>query len=228
MVTLLTAQNTQGVTGLQLIDPALVAAQLAAVLSDVPPGAIKTGALGSAALTTVVAETAFTAPLVVDPVMVSKHGHRLIADDAISALRKQLLPRATLITPNLLEAEALLGRRIETRAEAEQAALGISREAGCAVLLKAAALPGDEAVDLLAHGGEITAITGPRIDTPHRHGTGCTYAAAITANLARGFDLRSAIRQARDWLTTALQSPPAIGQGLGPVSHLTPVRKSID
>ena len=218
-VTLLTVQNTQSVTRVEVLDAELVRQQIEAVLSDIPPGAIKTGALGSAAIIEAIAAVAFKAPLVVDPVMVSKHGHSLLAPDAQSALRTRLLPITTLLTPNTQEAAALLGTPVNTLAEAEAAAIAIARMGPRAVLVKGGHLTGPEAIDVLFYDGRIVRFSAPRLDTKHTHGTGCTYSAAITANLAKGHALEDAVRAAKVWLTKALASPPGVGHGIGPVNH---------
>ena len=221
-VTLLTVQNTQSVTRVELMSPELVRQQVEAVLSDIPPGAVKTGALGSAAIIEVVAALKLKAPLVVDPVMVSKHGHALLLEDAQDALRRKLLPVTTLLTPNTQEAAVLLGAPVTTVEQAESAARELAKRGPKAVLVKGGHLSGPEAIDVLFHDGQLTRISGPRIDTKHTHGTGCTYASAIAANLAKGQSLLDAVRGAKAWLTEALKSAPGLGHGIGPVNHLSP------
>jgi len=219
-VTLITVQNTQSVTRVELLDPQLVRQQVEAVLADIPPGAIKTGALGSAAIIEVIASLRLNAPLVVDPVMVSKHGHALLAPDAQHALKTKLLPVTTLLTPNTQEAAALLGTPVETLAQAEAAAVALSKLGPKAVLVKGGHLTGPEAIDVLYVDGRVLHVSSPRLDTKHTHGTGCTYSAAITAGLAKGQSLEAAVRAAKAWLTRALASPPLVGHGIGPVNHL--------
>ena len=218
-VTLLTVQNTVSVSRVEVMAADLVKQQVEAVLSDIPPGAVKTGALGSAAIIEVIAALCFNAPLVVDPVMVSKHGHALLAEDAQRVLRTKLLPVTTLLTPNTLEAAALLGTPVGSLAQAESAARALAQLGPKAVLVKGGHLTGPEAIDVLFLDGRIIHVASPRLDTKHTHGTGCTYSAAITAGLAKGLSLEDAVRAAKAWLTRALASPPAVGHGIGPVNH---------
>lgn len=222
-ITLITVQNTVGVTRVELLPAGLVREQVEAVIADVRPDAVKTGALGGPAIIAAVAAIAIDAPLVVDPVMVSKHGHALIAPDAVAALVELLLPRATLVTPNVHEAAALAGRPIASLADAEAAAEAIAKRGPRAVLVKAAALDPREAVDVLFAEGRVRRFATARVDTRHAHGTGCTTSAAITAGLAKGLPLEEAIAAAKAWIARALATPPDVGQGLGPVDHLAPV-----
>ncbi len=219
VVTLLTVQNTRSVTRVEVMDATLVRQQVEAVLGDILPGAVKTGALGNAAVINTVAALKLTMPLVVDPVMISKHGHALLADEARVALSTKLLPVTTLLTPNTQEAAALLGSPIETLAQAEAAARTLGARGPKAVLVKGGHLSGPEAIDVLFHAGVVTHFRAPRIDTKHTHGTGCTYSAAITARLARGETLVDAIAGAKQWLTEALRTAPGLGGGIGPVNH---------
>jgi hydroxymethylpyrimidine/phosphomethylpyrimidine kinase len=229
VVTLVTVQNTQRVTRVEVLDPELVLEQLRAVVVDVPPAATKTGALGSAAVVRAVAELAPALPrLVVDPVMISKHGTPLCDEEARVAIAGHLLPHAALVTPNAHEAEALLairpskgGRPVRTVADAREAARAIADRFGpLAVLVKGGHLEGNPIDVLLDEGGELHELHAPRIETPHTHGTGCTYAAAIVAGLAHGRPLVDAVRQAKVWLTEAIRTAPGIGEGRGPVNHL--------
>jgi hydroxymethylpyrimidine/phosphomethylpyrimidine kinase len=226
-LTLLTVQNTRGVTRVEVMPADLVAAQIAAVVEDVPPGAAKTGALGSRAVIEAVAEAAagFGFPLVVDPVMVSKHGAALVQPEAAQALRDVLLPRATLVTPNAHEAEWMCGFEVKDRHAAIEAARALAQRGPEAVLIKGGHVPGDEAVDVLWIDGEVHELSAPRVDTRHTHGTGCTYSAAIAARLARGEPLLEAISEAKGWLTEALRHPPEVGSGVGPVDHFTPITR---
>jgi hydroxymethylpyrimidine/phosphomethylpyrimidine kinase len=164
--------------------------------------------------------------------MVSKHGHLLLEPDAVDACLEDLFPLASLLTPNVPEAEHLLSLspgepvRIETEKDAEEAALLLARRLGVPVLLKGGHLAGtarDTSLDLLASGGTITRYSGPRVDTVHTHGTGCTYAAAIAAWMARGRSLQDAIGTSKAWLARAIANGPAVGQGIGPVDHLEPL-----
>lgn len=222
VVTLLTVQNTQRVSRVEVMDAGLVREQLIAVLEDLPVRAAKCGALGSAAVVRAIAEAArsFSFPLVVDPVMISKHGAALM-DDAAREAFEVLLPHATLLTPNAPEAAALLGRPVDTLDQAIDAARALAAR-GPSVLLKGGHLKGD-AVDVLVHEGKLHELSAPRIDTRQTHGTGCTYAAAITARLARGEGLVESVREAKRWLTRAIAGAPGLGEGMGPVDHLTPL-----
>jgi hydroxymethylpyrimidine/phosphomethylpyrimidine kinase len=224
VVTVLTVQNTRRVSRVEPVDARLVAEQIDAVAEDLPVAAWKTGALGRPELIEVVADRAgrLRAPLVVDPVLVSKHGHPLVTDDARAAFVSALLPRAHLVTPNLHEAAALTGRRVETLDDARAAAQALCDLGARAALVKGGHLQGDP-VDVLASAAGLVELRGPRVDTPHTHGTGCTYSAAITARLAHGDPLAAACRTAKTWLTRALRSAPGIGGGIGPVDHLAPV-----
>ncbi len=226
-ITLLTVQNTLGVRRVEVMAPELVRDQIAAVIEDIPPGAAKCGALGSAGIVEAVAALAadFEFPLVVDPVMVSKHGAPLIDRDAADALRRVLLPRATLITPNAPEASWLAGFAVEDRTSAKAAARAIAALGARAVLVKGGHLEGNDAIDFLYVDGDVHELSAPRIESPHTHGTGCTYSAAITARLALGESLLDAVSEAKGWLTETLLDPPRIGSGIGPVNHLAPVTR---
>lgn len=220
VLTLLTVQNTVGVRRVELMPPDLVEEQLDAVLEDVPPLAIKTGALGSAAIVRAVAGrlSGLGVPLVVDPVMISKHGAPLLDRAAEETLASTLLPLATLVTPNAHEAGALLGAAVRTHEDAKAAARALVSRGLRGVLVKGGHLEGAP-IDVLAYEGEIVSIEGPRIETPHTHGTGCTYSAAIVAGLARGQALVDAVRAAKSWLTDALRTAEPMGRGIGPVNH---------
>lgn len=224
VVTLVTVQNTRRVSRVEVLSGELVGEQLDAVLEDIPPGAAKTGALGSAAVIEAVARRLAGArfPLVVDPVMVSKHGHRLIEPSAQEALVRRLLPCTFLLTPNAHEAAALAGAPVDTLAQAEDAARRIAALGPRAVLVKGGHLGEAGAIDVLWREGRVTHFEAPRVVTRHTHGTGCTASAAITARLARGEPLEDAIRGAKAWLTRALETAPGLGGGLGPVNHLAP------
>ncbi len=227
VVTLLTVQNTQRVSAVEVMDARFVSAQLEAVLEDVPPTAAKVGALGDAAVLRAVTRAAarFAFPLVVDPVMISKHGAALMDEDA-RALLPALLRRATLVTPNAPEAAALLGRAVTDLPSARRAATELAARLGTAVLLKGGHLGEADAVDVLAIADERMELRSPRVDTHHTHGTGCTYSAAITARLAWGEPLPQAVRGAKAWLTQALRTAPGIGRGVGPLNHLQPLLTS--
>ena len=220
VLTLLTVQNTQRLDAVQVLSPDFVRAQLDAVLEDFPPQAAKTGALGSSEVIRAIAERAgsFSFPLVVDPVMISKHGAPLISPGAQSALEELLLPRASLVTPNLREASALAGMPVTDVDSMEEAARRIARRGIRAVLVKGGHLR-DAAVDVLLCQGSIRRYTAPHIETRHTHGTGCTYSAAITAQLAKGRDLPDAVEAAKRFITRAIEGSPGLGKGFGPVNH---------
>jgi hydroxymethylpyrimidine/phosphomethylpyrimidine kinase len=219
-ITLLTVQNTEKVSRVEVLARELVRAQVEAVISDIPPGAAKTGALGNSEIIETIAQlsTQFAFPLVVDPVMISKHGSRLVTEGAIDAFKQQLLPRAALVTPNIPEAEALSGLAIHSQDDMLPAAARILGQGCKAVLIKGGHLTG-EPVDFL-HSAEISHFFHfPRVPTPHTHGTGCTYSAAITALLALGRPLDRAVSEARRFVQRAIQTGPALGHGNGPLNH---------
>ncbi|BBK34332.1 hydroxymethylpyrimidine/phosphomethylpyrimidine kinase [Stella humosa] len=222
-ITALTAQNTLGVHGVVAIDPAFVARQMAVVLADLGADCIKTGMLHDAAVIAAVVDTlaehAPAVPLVCDPVMVAKGGHALLLDSAVAALRDRLLPRATVLTPNLPEAEVLLGRPIAGPAAMEQAAVDLRALGPAAVLLKGGHGEGDEVVDVLADGEGLHVFRSARLDTRHTHGTGCTLASAIAAGIAQGLALRPAVAAARDYVWEAIRRAPGFGAGHGPLDH---------
>ncbi len=220
VVTLVTVQNTQKVSDIEVLSPDLVEKQIDAVLEDIPPMAAKTGALGNSDIVRLVAEKAkdFLFPLVVDPVMISKHGLPLIDEDARSVLAKKLLPRAFLVTPNLHEAAELAGMPVHDPESMEKAAEIIASKGAGAVLVKGGHLEG-EAIDLLYFNGNVRRYSASRIDTRHTHGTGCTYSACITAELAKGCSLEDAVEIAKRFITRAIETNPGLGAGSGPVNH---------
>ena len=221
VATLITVQNTRGVTRVSTLDPDLVSGQIQAVIEDIPPQAAKVGALGSRDVVEAVAREAerFLFPLVVDPVMISKHGTHLIDPDAIQTLIERLIPRAFLLTPNLDEASALVGFPVEDRDAMARAAEKLAALGAANVLVKGGHLRGD-ALDLLRlASGEIREFTAPRIDTRHTHGSGCTYSAAITAELAKGAALVDAVARAKKFITDAIRTAPGLGAGEGPLNH---------
>jgi len=219
VVTLLTVQNTQKVESVEVLGPEFVVSQLDAVLDDIPPTAAKTGALGNAAVIEAIAERAvrFSFPLVIDPVMVSKHGASLIDDEAVQVLRRKLLPHAFLITPNVPEAARLAEMEVSDLPAMEKAAAVISRLGAKNVLVKGGHLKSDP-VDVLWTAGENHSLPAECVDTTHTHGTGCVFSAAITARLAKGEDLVTAVREAKQFITAAIQNSPGLGQGFGPVN----------
>ena len=221
VITLLTVQNTVTVRRVELVSLDLVLAQIEAVLEDIPPAAAKTGALGSAELIEAIGRAAarWTFPLVVDPVMLSKPGAPLAEPEAGEAFRRFLIPRAALLTPNLPEAASLCGFSVETVKEMEHAGRTLLDLGAGAVLIKGGHLAGDP-VDLYMSADENTVrFPAFRIDTPHTHGTGCTYSAAITAGLARGLSVLQAVREAKLFVNQAIRTNPGLGRGSGPLNH---------
>jgi hydroxymethylpyrimidine/phosphomethylpyrimidine kinase len=222
-ITAVTVQNTKGVSDFEEISPDTVADQIRSVAGDIGVDAAKTGMLASAPIVEAVAEAVeeMRLPnLVVDPVFVSKHGHPLLADDAVDSLQRLLLPLATLVTPNLPEAAGLAGFDVQSRDDMRRAAGAILRLGPKAVLVKGGHLEGDRATDLFLEGGVEEWVDAERIDTPHTHGTGCTLSAAITAHLARGASLSDAVRAGKAFVTEAIRHALALGEGIGPVDHL--------
>jgi len=219
-VTLITVQNTRGVQRIECLDPQLVIDQIVAAISDIPPQAAKTGALGNRATIEAVAALArrFPFPLVADPVMASKQGAALLAADAIGAFKTFLLPNVFLLTPNLEEASLLAGIEVRDLAGMREAAEKLIGLGPQAVLIKGGHLPGAP-TDILLHRGEWSEFTSPRIETRHTHGTGCTFSAAITASLACGYDLVEAVRRAKRYITEAIRTNPGLGSGSGPLDH---------
>ena len=220
VITLITVQNSLRLSRVEVLPADLVADQIAALLEDCPPAAAKTGALGSAAVVESVARMAanFRFPLVVDPVMVSKPGSRLLSAEAVEALSTHLLPVAALVTPNLAEAEALTGMTIRTTTDMLHAARRLQELGARAVLVKGGHLEGD-AVDVLCDGAGFREFRAPRIPTRHTHGTGCTYSAAIAAGMARGLALGDAVARAKEFISEAIRTSPGLGAGAGPVNH---------
>ena len=220
VLTLLSVQNTQRVSRVHVLSPDLVREQIEAVLSDIPPMAAKTGALGSVEVVEEVSRlaSAFAFPLIVDPVMISKHGAPLLSRDAEAAIREKLIPCAELVTPNLPEAAVLAGMPVERDADVHQAAERIRDLGAKAVLIKGGHRSGDP-VDVLLDDEGFLSFPAARVETRHTHGTGCTYAAAITACRASGYPLREAIRVSRAYVERAIQTAPGLGRGTGPVNH---------
>jgi hydroxymethylpyrimidine/phosphomethylpyrimidine kinase len=220
VITLITAQNSQKVSIVEVLSPKIVDAQLQAVLEDLRPAAAKTGALGSCEIVRLIAENArnFLFPLVVDPVMISKHGHALMTSEARTTLAELLLPNAFLVTPNLYEASELSSMPVHDIATMKEAAIKIAGRGAKAVLVKGGHLE-TEAVDVLYWNKSFRYYAAPRIDTIHTHGTGCTYSACITAELAKGLELEEAVAIAKRFITRAIESNPGLGGGSGPVNH---------
>lgn len=223
-ITALTAQNTQGVFGVHEVPPDFVVRQMELVLTDIGADCLKTGMLATVPIIEAVADAidrfAPALPLVVDPVMVAKGGASLLANDAAQALVERLVRRAALITPNIPEAEVLLGRAIPDLPAMEQAARDLLGLGAQAVLLKGGHMDGDELVDLLAQPGKLTAYAGSRIHTTSTHGTGCTLASSIACGLAQGFGLEDAVARGRAYVRRAIQTAPGLGHGHGPLNHL--------
>jgi hydroxymethylpyrimidine/phosphomethylpyrimidine kinase len=220
-VTAVTVQNTKGVEGYEELSPRVVGDQVRAVVTDIGVDAAKTGMLASRPIIEAVAEALreLRVPnLVVDPVFMSKHGHPLLAEDAVEALRTSILPLATLVTPNLPEAAGLAGMPVHDRAEMEDAGRAILNLGPAAVLVKGGHLEAGDATDLLVTARGVQEITAERIDTPHTHGTGCVLSAAIAAHLARGATLEEAVLKGKSFVTAAIRAALEIGQGIGPVN----------
>ncbi len=230
-VTCVTAQNTLGVTRVDALPPEAVIAQIEAVVSDIGVQAAKTGMLLNQAIIEAVVAYLKAHPiakLVVDPVMVSRTGDRLIADGAIAALSHQLLPLAAIVTPNRYEAQMLADMEIATLADMEAAAKKIQAMGPAAVIVKGGGFQGDlRGVDLWYDGTRVEVLTpmagAQPVDTPNTHGTGCTLSSAIAANLAKGLDPLAATVSAKDYVTNALRHSLSIGQGQGPVGHFYPL-----
>ena len=220
-VTALTAQNTTGVTGIQESSPEFLEMQLDAVFEDIYPDAVKIGMVASGELIRAIADRLRhydAGNVVIDPVMVSTSGSALMRNDAVDTLVKELLPLATLVTPNIPEAEVLSGRTISTKEDMIEAARQIGDENHCAVLLKGGHSVND-ANDLLYAGGRLTWFQGKRIDNPNTHGTGCTLSSAIASNLAKGFSLEDSVERAKSYISEALGAMLDLGKGSGPMQH---------
>ena len=221
-VTALTAQNTTGVYGILESTPEFLASQLDCIFTDIFPDAVKTGMVSSTGLIEVIADKLkqYKAQnIVVDPVMVATSGSRLISQEAVDALKELLLPLATVLTPNIPEAEVLSGLTISGPADMEKAAQAIGKAYGCAVLCKGGHDLND-ANDLLWRDGTCKWFHGRRIDNPNTHGTGCTLSSAIASNLAKGYDLDTAVERAKAYLSGALAAMLDLGAGQGPMDHL--------
>ena len=219
-ITALTAQNTLGVHGVLPIPLDFIRQQMRVVLEDIGADAIKTGMLHDAAtIEAVCAELPPDTPLVADPVMVAKGGHALLQDQAVSTLRRLLLPRATVLTPNLPEAEVLTGLSIRSAEDMPAAARALLAMGARAVLLKGGHLEGPRVLDLLATAEGIEAFEGERVETRHTHGTGCTLASAVAAGLAQQLSLHDAVARARAYVLAAIKAAPGFGAGHGPLDH---------
>ena len=223
-ITALTAQNTEGVLAIHDTPPEFVAQQMRAVLSDIGADCIKIGMLGRAgvieAVCRVLDEFAAEIPLVVDPVMVAKGGASLLAPEAMDAFRREMVPRAAVLTPNIPEAEALAGLSAAAVADAEGAARALLEMGPDWVLLKGGHRPGAEVVDILVgRSADPERFSSPRLDTTSTHGTGCTLASAIATGMAQGLAVRDAVARARDYVFEAIRTAPGLGRGNGPLNH---------
>jgi hydroxymethylpyrimidine/phosphomethylpyrimidine kinase len=222
-VTALTAQNTEGVFGVSEVAPDFVAKQIELTLTDIGADCVKTGMLHSAAVIDAVMDAlerhAPGVPLVADPVMVAKGGARLLRSDAITTLTRRLLLRATVLTPNLGEAEALTGLEIRDLDAMKHAAEMLLSLGAQAVLVKGGHMPGDVVRDVLAGPDGLDVLEGERIQTRHTHGTGCTLASAIATGLAQGMTIRHAVVRARGYVREAIATAPGFGRGHGPLNH---------
>ena len=220
-VTALTAQNTTGVTGIMEVTPEFLAEQLDCIFTDIYPDAVKTGMVSSSGLIEVIAGKLLqyqAKNLVVDPVMVATSGSRLISEDAIGTLKKELLPLAAIITPNIPETEVLSGMCVKTKEDMVTASKRIYETYGCAVLCKGGHQLND-ANDLLYNETGEHWFMGKRIANPNTHGTGCTLSSAIASNLAKGCDLETAVRYAKNYISGALNAMLDLGKGSGPMNH---------
>lgn len=229
-LTCVTSQNTQSVTRVDALPAAAVVAQIEAVVSDIGVQATKTGMLLNEEIINAVASQVKILGLnnlVVDPVMVSRTGAQLIDDDAVASLRDVLIPLATIVTPNRYEAQILSGLEIHTLDDMLTAAQHIYQLGAKAVLVKGGAMTGNlRGVDVWFDGKDVSTLTTSLVETSNNHGTGCTISSAIAANLAQGNELLSAVRLAKDYVTTALKYALDIGQGSGPVGHFFPLLRS--
>lgn len=226
VITSLTAQNTQGVTGIHAVPPEFVRQQMDAVLSDIGTDAVKIGMLFSPELIRAVADGLVdhrVTNIVLDPVMVAQSGDRLLQGDAIDAIREHLLSLADVLTPNLPEAEVLAGTAIRSKEQIEQAAQSLSMSGSGAVLIKGGHLTGERSDDLLylAEEGRFVEISGQRLETCNNHGTGCTLSSAIASMLASGYSVERSVRLAKDYIQVAISAGAGyrIGHGHGPVHH---------
>ena len=220
-ITALTAQNTTGVTGIMEVTPEFLSLQLEAIFTDIYPDAVKTGMVSSGELIKTISATLkkYNAKnIVVDPVMVATSGAKLISDEAIEILKAELLPLATVITPNIPEAEVLSGMTIKNEEDMIKAAKAIYEKFNCNVLLKGGHQIND-ANDLLYRDGGYVWFKGKRIDNPNTHGTGCTLSSAIASNLAKGENLDDAVKHAKEYISGALAAMLDLGKGSGPLAH---------
>jgi len=226
-ITALTAQNTRGVRGVEMVPPTFIRAQIDAVLEDIGTDAIKTGMLGTPDVVEAVAGALAAlsdTPVVVDPVMVAKSGDRLLGEAAVATIVRELLPRATVLTPNAPEAAVLAGGEVRTLTDAREAARRLHDLGPRVVIVKGGHLDTEDVVDTLYDGDQFVEARGPRHATRHTHGTGCTFAAAIAAYLAQGRTVVDAFQAARTYLDGAIRHAPGLGSGAGPLDHFWDVR----
>jgi hydroxymethylpyrimidine/phosphomethylpyrimidine kinase len=228
-LTAITVQNTLGVHGVHTIPVEIVEAQARAVLEDIGADAIKVGMLGETAMVKAVAgliDAYRDAPVVIDPVMIAKGGHSLLASSAIQALVALLIPRAALLTPNAPEASALTGAPVETTDDLRRAGESLLAMGAKAVLMKGGHIAGATVTDILMTRSGETTFEGPRIDSRHTHGTGCTLASACAAGLAQGLTLERAVARAWGYTAEAIRHAPGFGAGHGPLDHAWPFRRA--
>ncbi|MDG2243901.1 MAG: bifunctional hydroxymethylpyrimidine kinase/phosphomethylpyrimidine kinase [Rhodospirillaceae bacterium] len=222
-ITAITDQNTKGVHGVQPVAPQFVSSQIESILTDIGADITKTGMLGSGEVINAIAAAldkwGLNIPRVVDPVMVAKGGHSLITDDAVAFLKNRLVSGATVVTPNLPEAEVLTGLKVKTVADMEAAASHLQKLGAQAVLLKGGHLEGDHIVDMLITEDQIQTFESSRIHSTSTHGTGCTLASGIATSLAQGLSLVDSVERARNFVITAIETAPGLGKGHGPLNH---------
>ncbi len=224
-ITAITVQNTQGVSAIERLPPALVSAQARAVIEDLGADAIKTGMLGDAAIVAVVADLLDAhphLPAVIDPVLLAKGGARLLDDEGLEMLRRRLIPRAALLTPNLPEAEVLTGLTLATLDDRRRAADALMAQGAAAVLIKGGHAPGPRVIDLLVSSAGETQFESERLETRHTHGTGCALASACALGLARGRSAEQAVAEAWAYVAEAIRRAPGFGRGAGPLAHAWP------
>jgi hydroxymethylpyrimidine/phosphomethylpyrimidine kinase len=222
-ITAVTAQNTRTVSAVETLSPGIVAAQIAAVVDDFSVAALKTGMLANSAIIGAVARVlrvSRVGPLVVDPVMVAKSGDRLLDADALATLTRDLLPLAALVTPNLAEAEVLSGMPVRTLDDQREAARRIAALGARAVVVKGGHSASTDIVDVLFDGRTFTEFRAERVPGTNTHGTGCTFSAAIAAQLALGRGIQEAIPLAQAYVANAIRNAPGLGKGHGPMGHL--------
>ncbi len=220
VITSLTAQNTTGVRAVSNVETEFLKAQIDSVFEDIVPDAVKTGMIPSKELVEATAEKLKeykATNIVVDPVMVATSGADLSNEESVRALKEKLIPMATLVTPNIPEAEVLSGMNINTKEDMTEAAKIINRECGCDVLIKGG--HGNNADDILLHNGKIFILEMQKIDNPNTHGTGCTLSSAIASNLAKGMTVPESVRRAKEYITGAIREGLNLGKGRGPLDH---------